>query len=305
MKRDSLLITGASGYLGRELLRTIESTDNQRSVIAVTSNKKALREDFPHLTGLNTVSREKLFEESFPWERVNTIVHLAFARRFRPDWEIADSIDYARRVFCSAKKNKVPLLLYISSQGVYGNTEEIRTIETKPAPAMIYTMAKYAGEEVLHAIFDHDGDTQTLVFRLDSLAGNQKMLPAFVQQAIETKQIRVVGGSQIFSFLDVRDAASAILAGINTPLEKLKPLYNVGWNRTRYSILELANLVAAVAEERYNEKVDIVFEKKDLSQFAGMDSSDFMQDTGWRPQYDMRKIIGKLFDEYHIKQQER
>lgn len=102
----------------------------------------------------------------------------------------------------------------------------------------------------------------------------------------------------MFSFLDVRDAASGLIALLNTPAETWKPIYNLGAHDRRYNILELAALTAEVAEEQGFGKVTISVEKREIAQFAGVDSEEFLKDTCWTPRYDMKAIISKLFDEY-------
>lgn len=301
MEKKTILVTGASGYIGSTLIRTVQERQLPIRVFASCSDPDKLEKRFPEHPALCAVSRTALEGEDFPWESVDVAVHLAFARRFRPDSEIADSIAYARRIFEKVRDHKVPGLIYISSQGVYGNTAEMRDLDTTVAPASVYTMAKYAGEEVLKAVMGEGSATRCAVLRLDSIAGNQKMLPAFVQQAMTNAKIKVVGGGQIFSFMDVRDAATAILNLAQLPTERWGSLYNVGWNRTRYTIVELAEIVKEVAAEFGVRQVTIEREPREIEQYAGMVSEAFLRDTGWRPQYDMHDIVRKLFCEYREK----
>lgn len=294
----TVIITGAGGYLGTTLIsRLLEETDY--SVVAMTSQPENLQKKYAGISRVQCFSNDHFRSRTLPVADAYALIHLAFARRFCPDHEIAASIDFSRSVFETAKLAGIPRLIYISSQGVYGNTPELRTVgKTVPSPGMIYTLAKYAAEQLLWSVFDKDAKTAVTAIRLDSIAGNQKMLPAFVQNAIEKKQISLVGGTQIFSFMDVQDAAGGLIALLNTPAEVWKPIYNLGPNNCRYTIVQLAELTAEVAQERGFGKVRISLEKKEIAQFAGMDSSEFIRDTGWTPEHDMKAVISCLFDEY-------
>lgn len=79
-----------------------------------------------------------------PLEDIDGAVHLAFARRVRPAADIASSLNYAESVFKKLAKYEVDRVINMSSQGIYGSTEEFRTEQTPAAPATHYTMAKYA-----------------------------------------------------------------------------------------------------------------------------------------------------------------
>lgn len=302
---ETIAITGSGGYLGENLIQQLIKSPSY-TIAAMSSQAKKLEERYKANSQIYCFENDFFKKRALPLKHVDVLVHLAFARRFSSEHEIAESIDFSRCVFETAKIERIPKIIYVSSQGIYGNTSELRTVgKTKPSPTMIYTMAKYATEQVLWSVVDDDSQISATVVRLDSIAGNQKMLPTFVQNCIENQHISVVGGNQIFSFLDVRDAASGLISLLKIPSKIWKPVYNLGANNRRYNILELATLTAEVAQERGFGKVTISVEKKDIAQFAGMDSDEFSKDTGWLPRYDMKSIISKLFDEYLEKKTER
>lgn len=295
---STIIITGSGGYLGSHLIDSLlRNTDC--SISAMTSDPKTLEKKYLNTDRVRCYGNDCLWKRSLPVENADALVHLAFSRRFSTDHDIAQSIELSRYVFEAAREAGVMKVVYISTQGVYGNTPELRTAGKTPvAPAAVYTMAKYASEQVLWSVFSGCTDTHATALRLDSIAGNQKMLPIFVKNAVEKHKIHVVGGDQIFSFMDVQDAADGIVALLRTPAEKWKSVYNLGPNDRRYNIIQLAELTAQIAEEKGFGKTDITIEKKEIEQYAGMDSSEFLKDTGWTPAYDMKAVISRLFDEF-------
>lgn len=294
--RRTILITGAGGYLGHELINQL--LHNGDAVLASTSNPPKLHEDFLYHESLKCISRQELLTNGAHWSGIYAVVHLAFARRFRPNCEIADSIQYSRRVFELVKEQKVPRLINISSQSVYGNAEELRTENTVISPEMIYSMAKYAGEVVLDCIFQNCDTTATTNIRLDPIAQNQNLLPRLIEQALEKGELNLVGGGQIFSLLDIRDAAAAFIALLNTPAETWKGVYNVGCNNTVYTLVELADVVARVAQKHNAGTVKIGLKSEDIRTYGGMDSTLFTADTGWLPRYSIEDIIERSVEEY-------
>ncbi len=298
MKR--VIITGSGGYLGSTIIQQmLQQTDDV--IYAVTSQPEKVAEKYAREQRVVCIGNECLERQELP--QADVLLHLAFARRFSTDQQIAQSIAFSRTVFEAAKACRIPGLIYVSSQGVYGNTPDLRDVEkTHVSPAGLYTLAKFAAEEVLWAVLGaQDSGVKCTAVRLDSIAGNQKMLPAFVANAIEKQTIHVVGGTQVFSFMDVRDAAGGLMALMNLNSEKWQKVYNLGPHDRRYTIMQLAELTAKVTEKRGYGKVTVTLEKKDIAQFAGMNALPFMQDTGWQAQYTMEDIISNLCDEYLAK----
>ena len=97
---------------------------------------------------------------------------------------------------------------------------------------------------MLDTIF-RDSDTRYTSIRLASLIGpgfDIRVVSKFVKSAFENKTIKIVGGKQIFEFLDVRDAAGALISLISSNDVKWSPIYNLG-NMERMKIIEIAKIV--------------------------------------------------------------
>ena len=289
-----VLVTGAGGYLGGSLVEKLLTEGY--TVTALTSSPEKLKKRFPNV---NALGRDEISSELIRKECIDAVVHCAFARRYRPEQEIAESIVYSNRVFFAAAAAKVSAIVNISSQGVYGMAKEIRTEQTPPAPTMAYTMAKYASELLLENVCGTIG-TQTCYtnIRLDSIAENQQITAAFVKQAMEKQQINIVGGKQIFSFLSGRDFAPAISALLKTDPKKWERCYNVGWKNRRYLIIQLAEAAVEAAKKFTKKQVIVHLEPRDVELYTGMDSSKFMELTGWAPQYNMVDIFTAMFEDY-------
>ena len=289
----NILITGANGFLGGKITRKIIA-NTEFDVTAVASSEKKVQE----MCEREDVERERvhfLSNEDFlkpETELKNTYgaVHLAFARRMRPASEIASSLDYAAAVFHKLANSDIERVINMSSQGVYGNTDEIRTESTPPAPETQYTMAKYAAEILFRDIL-RDCPLHTS-FRLDPVTQTQKVIKSLCESAKDGK-IYLKGGKQVFSFVDGGDAASAVVAMLKAEGE-WESVYNVGLDQRRYTLVELAELVADAAECNGFNRPIISLEESDVELWAGMDSSRFMIKTGWKPETHLKETLRKL-----------
>lgn len=296
MKRK-ILITGANGYIGSEFMKQL-LTLRSWNVVAMSSRPDIVKCKFSSVDNIEVLSNDCLFTKTIPWSQISHVVHLAFARRFCPNSQIAESITFSKEVFAQACAANVEGIINLSSQSVYGNAQEVRNENTPISPEMVYSMAKYSTEILLSCIFEKNIFSKATNIRLDPVAGNQNLLPSLVKQACTTGKIQLTGGGQIFSLLDISDAAGALISLINTPTCQWKKVYNVGWNNKVYTLLELAELTKNRLEKFGYSNIKISLQKSDIRTYAGMDSTRFSQDTGWEPQYGIADIIDRVIQEY-------
>lgn len=292
---SSIIITGFDGFLGSKITRKIIN-DTSFDVIGLTlshdyANRMLTRENLLDESRIRVMKNDEfLCAEELPAD-IYGAVHLAFSRRMSPAADIASSIDFAASVFHALKRNNIDRIINMSSQGVYGNTSEIRTEETVPAPATQYTMAKYAAEVLFEDILK-DCSHHTS-FRLDPVAQSQNVILGLCKSAREGS-IQLKGGKQVFSFIDADDVPSAVISMLSCSGD-WERVYNVGWNRRRYSLIDIAELIADVAQEKGYPKPSINLVEDDTALWAGMDSSLFSKATGWHPTVSLRESIRSVF----------
>ena len=287
----NILLTGSDGFLGSKITRSIlDKTD--WNVLGLTLSMDLVdrmleRESGIDRTRVKYITNDEFFHSVEKDWNIYGAVHLAFSRRMRPASEIASSIDFAADVFHKLKDMNVDRVINMSSQGVYGNTSEIRTEETPPAPETQYTMAKYAAEVLFNDIMRDI--TYHTNFRLDPVAQSQNVLKGLVKSAKEG-EIHLRGGKQVFSFIDANDVPSAVIAMLQTK-GNWDPVYNVGWSHRRYTLIELADIVADVAVECGMRRPLITLDEADISLWSGMESTLFSKTTGWVPHIDIHETI--------------
>lgn len=304
----SVLITGAGGFLGGELIEQLSQKANYK-IIALTSNKDKVMTRFSNIDNLECFNIEEWKRGVLPLSEIDTLIHCAFARGYRLTQEIAESLQFTNELFRTAFEKKVLNIINISSQAVYGKTNKPLWEEKTPvAPESVYGISKYASELLGNNISIMSGNqTKSTNLRLASLTGGKEglkleVISKFVDKALKSETIKIIGGKQIFSYIDVRDAAAGIISLLSINSKEWKNVYNLGSNK-RYCIVDIARLVAEVAKEYTNNSVSIQIEYKDIYLDVGMDASLFYQDTQWRPQHEMRDTIKTLFEYLNHKTQ--
>lgn len=297
MSEKYILLTGSDGNLGGRLSKFLVDTTDF-SVVAVSSFPERIplmieREKIIHTEKIIQMSSNDMFTDDLTKMDIRGVVHFAFSRAIFPNKDIASSLDYSLTAFNKIIDSKFQNAIYVSSQSVYGNTSEWRTEETIVAPDSIYAMAKYAGEKLFEACYRGHEDLQHAVIRLDLILQSQNLVKALCRNAKEKGELHLTGGKQVFSYLDIDDVPSAIYAML-TCEKDWKPVYNVGWNKIRYNIIEIAEIVKDIAEKQGN-KVRISLDRNDTEYWSGMDSSLFTKDTQWEPKKEIYEMIRNIF----------
>ena len=293
-----ILLTGADGNLGGRLSKLL-CDGSEYGVIAVSSFPEKIpemisREQINHVEKLIQMPSEMFFNSDLNQYRIEGVVHFAFSRAIFPNKDIANSLDYSLAAFRKIAESNIPNAIYISSQSIYGDTPEWRTVETVPAPNSVYAMAKYAGEKLFEAVYHHYPALQHSILRLDIVPQSQNLIKALCRNVKETGILNLKGGKQVFSYLDITDVPGAIYKLLCYQGE-WKPIYNVGWNRKRYTLIDIGNLVKEIAAEN-GQKVTINLNEDDSALWAGMDTELFIQDTGWKPLVDAKETIRRIYN---------
>lgn len=290
MKKKRLIaLTGAGGGIGRALIQSILS-DTNWDVLAFSGSL----EQSPEFAGRVRVVRNEEIPTLLPsLKDVDTCLHMAFSRRFRSNSDIALSLDFSSVVYKAAKSCGCRVI-NLSTVGVYAGNSTFPDETTVPTPDSLYSMAKY-GSEVLFESYFGDSDVSHTNVRLSGIAQSQRVLPIFIDNAKNVGKIQITGGKQQFSWIDIDDAVAALIALIAFDGD-WREIYNVSLDRQRYSIVDLAEIVSAVAESRGFEKTEIEITPSDDKPICvGWNSEAFISDTGWKPRVTIEETIKKMF----------
>lgn len=300
--KKRLLVTGAGGYVGRNLLAALTASD-AFTVWAFDLDKEHLRT----VVGDHAVAccdRDDLTAGRLPLGQVDILLHLGFARPHRGDAAIAESLAFTFDLFTRAALHQVPAIVNISSQSVYGRNPATPWREdTPPAPAIPYAQAKFAVENLLRSLGRQYPHLRHTSLRLAALSGgaagltvDADFLAKFVRQALNGDPIVIAGGGQEMERFDLRDAVTALIALLRIDPMRWKPCYNIGSGEVR-TIADIARMVAAEAK-RHNggKEVEVRVTPPEVAMKFGMDCTLFRAETGWSPRYCLKDTIDSLLE---------
>ena len=288
-----IVITGASGFLGRHLVERLRDDERYR-VFALSSRPDGLQE---RIGGTNVTYLHKdvaADERSAEMMKGAIVVHCAYPRN-SVGISIADGLRYIQNVFESAAGHGAAAIINISSQSVYSQLRtEMATEETPICLESPYAVGKYAVELMLESIC-RGAQTRFTNLRMASLIGpgfDQRIVNRFAAKLIHREPITVVLQDRRMGFLDVEDAVNAILSVLDCPLERWRPVYNVGTG-SGYTVEEIYEAVASALKERMTVPAPVRETGSDGSSSA-VSYELLRADTGFRPKLSLYDSIERI-----------
>ena len=289
-----VIITGAGGLVATELIHLLTNSGYGYQIFAVSTHPEVIKERYSQNRNIICLNITEL-ERNYSGNSFDVLIHCAFARSFEAS-EIAKSLQYTSKVLEIAKAFQIKTYINISSQSVYGKKNPpLWTEDTPPSPDYLYAMGKYATEILTQSALKNSQCKYTNI-RLSSVCEKARFLNVFAKNAVAGNPITVVGGSQKFSFIDIRDVALAMKEVIDKAFfTELEPVYNLGNGQMR-SLLSLAESTKQIAERKLNQPVFIKMEESEAGPDAGMDPSLFCRAFGWSPKYGYDDMIESLIN---------
>lgn len=290
---NNIYISGASGFLGKHLISQLLREDVV--IYAGTTQFEKLNNyfDFPNIHILPAGDFTKV-----DWKNIDILVNCAYPRN-EDGTCLANGLKYSYDLITCAVEHGLKALINISSQSVYSQRRSIPADENaEVCLESKYALGKYATELFVNSICGKSVLHTNI--RLASLIGkgfDQRIVNRLINQLIKQNAIHIIGGNQIFGFLDVRDAASAIVA-VTKSINNWNEIYNVG-SVNSYTLIELADMILDVAREKYSKQVSMTIEQNDSFQNSSLNCNRFNKAFHWTQEYSMKRSIADIM-EYNI-----
>ena len=284
----TILITGASGFLGHHLVKKfVERGDNR--IIAVLGRPEDKANSLPQSDLVTVLPCSALFETDFG--HVDTLIHTAFSRGENLQG-LTDSIQLTEKVIELVNTQNIDSIINISSQGIYSGLkpgEKVRE-DGHIGPNTSYGLAKWAVENMLQL----GCKKKYTNIRMASLSSNARFLDFFVDCVIQEKEITVTAPRQYASIMDVSDAVEGIVSVEKLSIEERKTVYNLGPEK-QYSILEYANSANQIGQEFGLKPIPVAVNDNGKEFAICMDCSTLKNQTKWESKISKDDMLRILF----------
>ena len=279
-----IVITGANGFIGKNLVAGIEDS--------------ITHEIFPITRDNGDIGEAKT------WQAIPTsdvVVHLA-ARSFVPNSWIDPSEFLATNLmgtinaleFCRQHQSR---LIFLSSY-LYGDPESLPIDENNPVIASNpYMLSKKMAEEICY-FYAQYYDIPTTIFRPFNIIGAGQdqnfLVPSIIRQACDKGIVYVKDVEPRRDYLHINDLVSALLCAIET--HRKFDIFNIA-SGLSYSVQEVIDIVAEIIGEsidieaegdrRINEIMDT---RADISKAKNL--------LGWRPSLTLKASLQLIVEEH-------
>lgn len=254
VKKKTIAVTGATGFVGRHLVEYLEKEGFTVRLLHWSGEK--LRKDTNAYRGdlLKDKNLNSFLKKSACVVNLVGGYYPPFEEQIKLNVLTLDNL-------CRAVvRNNVKKIIHVSAAAAYGEKEGKRYKETDVLnPTTTYGLSKKMAEEVLEYYYrTHDLDV--VILRPPNIYGpgsDHGVIANFTKSSKEEKCVTIFGdGKQKRDFLYVGDFIRAITKSINYRPGGFE-VFNVGSGRS-YSILE----VVSVIEKVLGEKIKINTEKE-------------------------------------------
>jgi nucleoside-diphosphate-sugar epimerase len=247
----SVLLTGASGYLGGNVLRRLVG---QGVTVTALANSHPVTLSAPTVDAVSTdlTDRGALFRMV---ARVapSTVIHLA-ARlpNSEATGSMAENVETTRNLVDACNDSQVRRLVFASTISVYPAwpADGIAHAEGDPlAPGEPYGESKREAEMLVRR-WGEAGDRSAVILRFAGIHGPPRrsgVVYRFFEAAVRGTPLRVSEPNAVFSMLFVDDAARATLVAAEKPSQFGVHTFNIGGG-DMVSLAEVAHRVVAACD---------------------------------------------------------
>ena len=253
---NRLVITGAGGFLGRNVINSVMSEKCFDDVIAITLGSNQLKECVGEVEGISFYEADAIATGEVKLREEDLILNCAYPRAMKGE-DVTSGLDYVESIFRVAAETKVKGIVNISSQSVYNPQRNHPAVETDiPVLTDEYAIGKYCMEMLLRNVCK---DIPYTNIRLASLIGpgfDVRVPNKMVKSALEKGEIIVQINDQHFGYLDVVDAVRGLVGVLKKEPQKWKTVYNLGSERT-YTLAEMAEYVSSSIQDLTGRRIII------------------------------------------------
>lgn len=307
----TVVVTGASGYIGSELVKTLVS----QSCNVIGYGRSEMRP----ILGAKSVAAD--IQEFETWwnivKQADIIYHLAgntsaYEASKNPSGSLTSTLLPITHLIKAAKdQQKKPRLVYASTVTIYGVTPE-RPVSEKfePKPLTIYDLHKLFAEQQL-ALAAEQNLLESVSLRLANVYGpsssiskaiDRGILNKFTSLALEGNELQIYGnGNYIRDYIYISDVVNAfMLAGITPQINGMSFNIASGLGKT---LNEAVMLMASKSEIKTGLPVKINYiewpsgsNPIEMRQFTA-DISEYKSATGWSPVVSFEDGLALMLDE--------
>ncbi|NPA53463.1 MAG: NAD(P)-dependent oxidoreductase [Aquificae bacterium] len=296
-----VLITGASGFIGKNFLKKLQNTPYE--IVTITRKPFSLGKEKNYSLDLkNSQKLKDILEE----EKPDTVVHLAaggvkYGEGTLEDifkinaFSIINILDILKEI------NHYPKIIVAGSGFEYSLKNEPLKETDCLNPLSLYGISKATQSMLLRRYKD---DFTIFLLRFFSVYGvgeaSHRFFPYIISETIKGNKVKLTGCEQIRDFINVEDVSQCLLEFLKKDEEKGFFDFNVASGK-EISLKEAVNIISNLLK-KYGFEPDIEFGalpyRKDEPMYYVADINKLKNYLNWEPKISLEEGLEKLIQEH-------
>lgn len=307
-----VLVTGGAGFIGSNFIRLLINTRNDADVLnfdklTYAGNPESLADvaENPRYSFLQgDIADPRAVEEAFQF-RPDAVVN--FAAETHVDRSIEDASPFLRTnilgtqcLLEAARRHKLPRLVHISTDEVYGSAPAGRTFAEDAVldPRSPYAASKASADHFVSAYANTYG-VSAVILRCTNNYGPyqfpEKLIPLMIANAQDDKPLPVYGdGLQERDWLFVEDYCRAIALALEQA--KIGEVYNVSAGAPQPNLKIVRTILAHLRKP--DTLIKYVQDRPGHDRRYALDSSKIQRELGWKPQVGLEEGLRRTMEWY-------
>ena len=296
-----ILITGAAGFIGSNLINTLLKQECEIAVINRSDNP-----NFKNIKKyIGDICEYSFIEKSILDFQPNKVFHLAGYKNRSPDIaEVSLSLNVnligtLNLYQALLKVTTVQSVVSLGTTDEYGINNSSFTESSFENPISPYGFSKLCGTQ-LAKFFNRNFNLPVVVLRptiaYGPLQANDMFIPSLINTLIANKDFKMTEGNQLRDFIYISDLVEAMLL-ISENQNCSGKIFNIGSGMSQ-KLKDVASTIASGFNKEYLLKLgSIPYRQNEVMKY--MTSIDKVKNTfGWKPKIDFKKGIELTIKHY-------
>ena len=308
---ENVLVTGASGFIGKNL---VDRLLKEKVNVYVLLRKPIV--DYKKEIGVNPKINYVFFDDI----KLHNMMHLpemdvcfnlaGYGIDYKDrdiDQMIEGNIRFLLQLIQFSKYNKTKLIVNTGSGAEYGIIEGKKISEKDiMQPQSLYGISKFCGFKMGN-LYAKENGVEIVTVRPFGVYGpgekEHRLVPQLIRSLEEEKTLEMTLGEQIRDYIYIDDLIDAYIKIAKSPNKDIYGVYNV-CSSEGISVKEIANIIEEIygLENKHSKFKfgSIPYRIDEIMYYVG-DNTKILNEIGWKPSTDIRDGLKKMIEWWKIK----